>query len=204
MAREVTGKLLEALVENAQVNVELQSDRVCVKIEDPDNTGLLIGREGQTLAAIQYLVNRLVSKRMDASVRVQIDAGDYRENQDERLRQIARHLAEKAMATGRTQSTRPMSSYHRRVVHLTLQDDEFVFTRSKGEGAMKCVLIMPKRKDKDGELIEPADADAPMMESETPMESAPEATPSAPVETPAAPAPAEKPAEAAPTEPAGE
>jgi len=134
VAREVTQKLLLPLVENAQVSVELLADRVCVKIEDPENTGLLIGREGQTLASIQYLVNRLVSKRMDASVRVQIDAGDYRENQDERLRQIARHLADKTTATGRTQSTRPMSSYHRRVVHLTLQDDEFVFTRSKGEG----------------------------------------------------------------------
>ncbi|GAB6124518.1 Jag family protein [Humidesulfovibrio idahonensis] len=159
VAREVTQKLLMPLVENAQVSVELLTDRVCVKIEDPDNTGLLIGREGQTLASIQYLVNRLVSKRMDASVRVQIDAGDYRENQDERLRQIARHLADKATATGRTQSTRPMSSYHRRVVHLTLQDDEFVFTRSKGEGSMKRVLIMSKRKGKDGELLEPTGAE---------------------------------------------
>jgi len=156
VAREVTQKLLLPLVENATVAVELLPDRVCVRIEDPENSGLLIGREGQTLASIQYLVNRLVSKRMDASVRVQIDAGDYRENQDERLRQIARHLADKATNTGRTQSTRPMSSYHRRVVHLTLQDDEFVFTRSKGEGSMKRVLIMPKRKGKNGEYTEDA------------------------------------------------
>ncbi|HWR04916.1 MAG TPA: R3H domain-containing nucleic acid-binding protein, partial [Humidesulfovibrio sp.] len=160
VAREVTGKLLEPLVENAKVAVELLHDRVCVRIEDPENSGLLIGREGQTLASIQYLVNRLVSKRMDASVRVQIDAGDYRENQDERLRQIARHLADKAMATGRTQSTRPMSSYHRRVVHLTLQDDEHVFTRSKGEGSMKRVLIMTKRKGKNGEMLEEIPQDA--------------------------------------------
>ncbi len=160
VAREVTGKLLEPLVENAKVSVELLHDRVCVRIEDPENSGLLIGREGQTLASIQYLVNRLVSKRMDASVRVQIDAGDYRENQDERLRQIARHLADKAMATGRTQSTRPMSSYHRRVVHLTLQDDEHVFTRSKGEGSMKRVLIMTKRKGKNGEMLEEIPQDA--------------------------------------------
>ncbi len=160
VAREATGKLLEHLVENAKIAVELLHDRVCVRIEDPDNTGLLIGREGQTLASIQYLVNRLVSKRMDASVRVQIDAGDYRESQDERLRQIARHLADKAMSSGRTQSTRPMSSYHRRVVHLTLQDDEHVFTRSKGEGSMKRVLIMPKRRGKDGVMVEEIPQDA--------------------------------------------
>ena len=154
VAREVTGKLLEPLVENAKVSVELLHDRVCVRIEDPENSGLLIGREGQTLASIQYLVNRLVSKRMDASVRVQIDAGDYRENQDEKLRLIARHLGDKAIASGRTQSTRPMSSYHRRVVHLTLQEDEFVFTRSKGEGSMKRVLIVPKREQQGGEPVE--------------------------------------------------
>ncbi len=160
VTREVTAKLLAPLVENTKVSVELLADRVCVRIEDPENTGLLIGREGQTLASIQYLVNRLVSKRMDSSVRVQIDAGDYRESQDERLRQIARHLADKAMASGRTQSTRPMSSYHRRVVHLTLQDDEHVFTRSKGEGSMKRVLIMPKRKGKNGEMVEEIPQDA--------------------------------------------
>jgi len=175
IAREVTRNLLLPLVENAQIEVTLQPDRVLVRIEDPENSGLLIGREGQTLASIQYLVNRLVSKRMDASVRVQIDAGDYRENQDERLRQIARHLADKATSTGRTQSTRPMSSYHRRVVHLTLQDDEFVFTRSKGEGAMKRVLIMPKRKGQDAEgapveaaSVEPA-AEVPVEALETPV-----------------------------------
>jgi len=154
VTREVTQKLLAPLVENVQITITLLADRVSVRLEDPENSGLLIGREGQTLASIQYLVNRLVSKRMDASVRVQIDAGDYRENQDERLRQIARHLADKATATGRTQSTRPMSSYHRRVVHMTLQDDEFVFTRSKGEGSMKRVLIMAKSKGKNGELID--------------------------------------------------
>lgn len=165
VAREVTQNLLLPLVDNAQITVTLLSDRVSVRIEDPENSGLLIGREGQTLASIQYLVNRLVSKRMDASVRVQIDAGDYRENQDERLRQIARHLADKAMSSGRTQSTRPMSSYHRRVVHLTLQDDEHVFTRSKGEGSMKRVLIMTKRKGRDGELIEDTAADQEYSES---------------------------------------
>jgi spoIIIJ-associated protein len=167
VAREVTQKLLLPLVENAKIEVTLLSDRVSVRIEDPENSGLLIGREGQTLASIQYLVNRLVSKRMDASVRVQIDAGDYRENQDERLRQIARHLADKAMSSGRTQSTRPMSSYHRRVVHLTLQDDEHVFTRSKGEGSMKRVLIMTKRKGKNGELLEDGPAGQSDQEEQT-------------------------------------
>ncbi len=175
VALEVTTKILAPLSEEAKISVQLLHDRVLVRIDDPDNSGLLIGREGQTLASIQYLVNRLVSKRMDASVRVQIDTGDYRENQDEKLRQIARHLADKATASGRTQSTRPMSSYHRRVVHLTLQEDEFVFTRSKGEGAMKRVLIVPKRPGGGEEILEDApEAEGQVEGAETRPETAAE------------------------------
>ncbi|MBU1612447.1 MAG: KH domain-containing protein, partial [Proteobacteria bacterium] len=115
-------------------------------IDEPEHSGLIIGREGQTLSSLQYLVNRIVSRRMDTSVRVQIDTGDYRERQDDKLREIADHLAGKALKSGRTQSTKPLSSYHRRIVHLTLQEDDRVFTRSKGEGPMKRVLVVPKKR----------------------------------------------------------
>ena len=122
------------------------TDRVRVFIDDEENSGLIIGREGQTLSSLQYLVNRLVSRKMQASVRIQVDTGDYRERQDDKLRQVAGHLAEKADNLGRTQSTKPLSSYHRRVVHLALQENELVFTRSKGDGPMKRVLIVPKSR----------------------------------------------------------
>ncbi|MDD4951153.1 MAG: Jag N-terminal domain-containing protein [Desulfovibrionaceae bacterium] len=145
--REVTENLLRPIIAEPKVEIALDTDRVKVVIDDEEHSGLIIGREGQTLAALQYLVNRLVTRKMQASIRVQLDSGDYRERQDERLRQMARDLAEKCVAQDRTQSTRPMSSYHRRVVHLALQNSESVFTRSKGEGPMKRVLIVPKRKN---------------------------------------------------------
>jgi len=149
--REVMGELLTPIVGETKVEVTLESDRVKVFIDDEENSGLIIGREGQTLSSIQYLVNRLVSRKMEASVRIQVDTGDYRERQDDKLRQIAWHLAEKADSLGRTQSTKPLSSYHRRVIHLALQDNETVFTRSKGDGPMKRVLIVPKsRKNNNG------------------------------------------------------
>jgi spoIIIJ-associated protein len=149
--REVMGELLTPIVGETTVEVTLESDRVKVFIDDEENSGLIIGREGQTLSSIQYLVNRLVSRKMEASVRIQVDTGDYRERQDDKLRQIAWHLAEKADSLGRTQSTKPLSSYHRRVIHLALQDNETVFTRSKGDGPMKRVLIVPKsRKNGNG------------------------------------------------------
>ena len=145
--RETLLKLLEPMIPEPKLNLEIIPDRVNVFIEDEENSGLIIGREGQTLASLQYLLNRIVARRMQCSVRVQIDTGEYRERQDEKLRQMALHLAEKADATGRTQSTKPLSSYHRRVVHVTLQENETVFTRSKGEGPMKRVLIVPKRRN---------------------------------------------------------
>ena len=81
-----------------------------------------------------------------AQVRVQVDAGDYHSRQDSRLQELARALADKVRATGRSQSTRPLSAYQRRVIHLTLQDDPDVQTRSSGEGPLKRVVIL-RRKD---------------------------------------------------------
>jgi spoIIIJ-associated protein len=144
--REVMTELLKPIVGETKIDVTIESDRVKVFIDDEENSGLIIGREGQTLSSLQYLVNRLVSRKMEASIRIQVDTGDYRERQDDKLRQIAWHLADKAGDLGRTQSTKPLSSYHRRVVHLALQDNEEVFTRSKGEGPMKRVLIVPKSR----------------------------------------------------------
>ncbi len=148
--QEVMERLLAPIVPEPRIKVTLNPERVNVFIDDDEYSGLIIGREGQTLASLQYLANRLVSRKMQASVRVQIDTGDYRERQDEKLRQLANHLADKAEDTGRTQSTKPMSSYHRRIVHLALQNDGGVFTRSKGDGPLKRVLIVPKRKMANG------------------------------------------------------
>jgi spoIIIJ-associated protein len=143
---EVMVQMLTPIIGETKIEITLESDRVKVFIDDEENSGLIIGREGQTLSSLQYLVNRLVSRKMEASVRIQVDTGDYRERQDDKLRQVAWHLAEKAGTMGRTQSTKPLSSYHRRVVHLALQDNEEVFTRSKGDGPMKRVLIVPKNR----------------------------------------------------------
>ncbi len=143
--RQVVARLLGDLVQAPQLSVRIEKDKVLVSIEDEENSGLIIGREGQTLAALQYLTTRIVSRHMDASVRVQLDTGDYRERQNDKLREMAHELAAKSVSTGKVQSTRPMSSYHRRVVHLALQDAPGVTTRSKGEGPTKRVLILPKR-----------------------------------------------------------
>lgn len=109
------------------------------------DAGLLIGREGQTLAALQYLASRMLSHAFNAALRVQLDIGEYRSRQDDKLRALARTLAEKARQQGRSFSTRPLSSYHRRIVHLALQDQTDLITRSSGDGSMKRVVIALRR-----------------------------------------------------------
>jgi len=145
IVREVMDQMLDGILgQIPEYEISGHSERVSVLIFDEENSGLLIGREGQTLSAIQYLVNRIVIRRHGNPVKVQINTGEYRERQDDNLRKMAIFLADKAKTLGRPQSTKPLSSYHRRVVHLALQEDESISTRSKGEGPLKRVLIVPR------------------------------------------------------------
>lgn len=144
--REAVSTLITPIVGEQSLQIIQTKDRIKVVIEGEDSAGLLIGREGQTINALQYLVGRIVAKKWDDPVKIQLDAGQYRERQDDKLRQMALYLADKAKTLGRPQSTKPLSSYHRRVIHLALQSDPAISTRSKGEGPLKRVLIMPRRE----------------------------------------------------------
>ena len=147
--RTVIGNLvapiLDVQTEDVELSIEVGEDRVQVSVKSED-TGLLIGRDGQNLAAVQYLASRMITRAVGSQVRVQVDAGDYHVRQDTRLQELALSLAEKVKATGKVQTTRPLSAYQRRVIHLALQNDPDVQTRSSGEGALKHVVIL-KRKD---------------------------------------------------------
>lgn len=137
--------VLDVEPEQVDLSMEIGEDRIQVSIKSED-TGLLIGRDGQNLAAVQYLAARMITRAMGSQVRLQVDAGDYHVRQDSRLQELALALAEKVKATGKVQTTRPLSAYQRRVIHLALQDDPDVQTRSSGEGALKHVVIL-RRKD---------------------------------------------------------
>lgn len=145
ITQEVAATIVSAILGETPIVVTALENRMDVRVECGEDSGLLIGREGQTLAALQYVTSRIVSRRMEAPVRVQFDVGDYRERQDERLRELALALAERVRSTGRPCSTRPMSSYHRRLIHMTLQDAPDVQTRSSGEGPLKRVIIQRRR-----------------------------------------------------------
>lgn len=157
--RDVAGRLVTGILGTAPIRIAILEHRVDVRVDCGDDSGLLIGREGQTLSALQYLASRLVSRMMNAPVRVQFDIGDYRERQDERLRELALTLAERVRLTGRPCSTRPMSSYHRRLVHMALQDAPDIITRSSGEGALKRIVIQRRRTERWDRADGPDEAD---------------------------------------------
>jgi len=109
-----------------------------------EGSGLIIGRRGQTLDALEYLVNRAVGRDGEGQGnRIIVDVERYRERRREALEQLARRLAEKAKLSGRVVTLNPMSPRDRRIVHLTLQGDPGVATRSQGSGHYRKVLLIP-------------------------------------------------------------
>lgn len=130
---------------NVTLTVQIEESRVCVHIASEEDSGILIGRDGQTLLSIQYVAARIITHKLGKIVHLQLDAGEYRDRQKDKLKEMALALAEKVRATGRTQQTKPLSSYNRRLVHLALQDATDIQTKSIGTGGVKRVAIMPKR-----------------------------------------------------------
>jgi spoIIIJ-associated protein len=108
-----------------------------------DAQGLLIGRRGQTLDAIEYIVNRIAARDEEPAGRIVIDVERYRERRRDHLTTLAERLAGKVRQTGRPVTLNPMSPRDRRIVHLALQEDASVATRSQGDGHFRKILIVP-------------------------------------------------------------
>ncbi len=110
-----------------------------------DDSGLLIGRRGQSLQSLQFIVNLIVRKEFGEGVRVVLDVERYRQRREESLRDMATKVAERVTQTGRGITLEPMSAADRRIVHLSLADREDVSTESVGFGEERKVSIFPKR-----------------------------------------------------------
>jgi spoIIIJ-associated protein len=106
--------------------------------------GVLIGKRGQTLDSLQYLVSLVVNKYSDDYIRVKIDTENYRERRKETLENLARNIAYKVKRTRKTVSLEPMNPYERRVIHSALQNDRYVTTHSEGEEPYRRVVVTLK------------------------------------------------------------
>ena len=122
--------------ENRNIDIELSGDEM----------GVLIGKRGQTLDSLQYLVSLVVNKDEDEYIRVKVDTEDYRKRRKETLENLAKNIASKVKRTRRTVSLEPMNPYERRIIHSALQSDPAVSTHSEGEEPYRRVVVTLVRR----------------------------------------------------------
>jgi spoIIIJ-associated protein len=132
---------------NMAVKVDIDMDEVegSMDIElSGDDMGLLIGKRGQTLDSIQYLVSLVANKEKEKYIRVKVDTENYRQRRKETLESLAKNISYKVKRSKRSVSLEPMNPYERRIIHSALQNDKFVSTRSEGEDPFRHVVIFLK------------------------------------------------------------
>ena len=110
-----------------------------------DEMGVLIGKRGQTLDSLQYLVSLVVNKDSEDYIRVKVDTENYRQRRKETLENLAKNIAYKVKRTKRSVSLEPMNPYERRIIHSALQNDKYVTTHSEGEEPFRRVVVTLKR-----------------------------------------------------------
>lgn len=110
-----------------------------------DEMGVLIGKRGQTLDSIQYLLSLVVNKESEEYIRVKVDTEDYRKRRKETLENLAKNIAYKVKRTKRPVSLEPMNPYERRIIHSALQNDKYVTTHSEGEEPFRRVVVTLKK-----------------------------------------------------------
>ena len=129
-----------------QITIEEDQEENTLNIDlAGDDMGTLIGKRGQTLDSLQYLVSLVANKGEEEYIRVKVDTENYRQRRKDTLENLAKNIASKAKRTGKPVVLEPMNPYERRVIHSALQNDRYVCTRSEGEEPYRRVVIMLKK-----------------------------------------------------------
>ena len=145
-AKDFLKEVFDAM--NMTVVVDVKFDEVNNNMNidfSGDEMGVLIGKRGQTLDSLQYLVSLVVNKDSDEYIRVKVDTEDYRRRRKETLENLAKNIAYKVKRTKRSVSLEPMNPYERRIIHSALQNDKYVTTHSEGEEPFRRVVVTLKR-----------------------------------------------------------
>jgi len=145
LAREIAEELLNKAGLAGQVVIKIGEEGPYLDISGED-LSLIIGKEGQNLNALEYIVNRILRHRLKSHAGVRLEAQSYREKREKSISLLAHRTAKKAQKTGRPFTLQPLGATERRLVHLTLKDVKGVRTHSIGEGIMRKVVISPVRR----------------------------------------------------------
>ncbi|TEB04143.1 R3H domain protein [Pelotomaculum schinkii] len=140
--------LLKNIFRAMQIQVGIKANEKDHEIQinlEGDDLGILIGRRGETLDSLQYLVNLSVNKNQEVRKKIIIDIEGYRRRREETLQKLALKLADKAKQRGRNVVLEPMSSQERRIIHTVLQGRDDIYTFSEGEEPLRKIIIAPKK-----------------------------------------------------------
>lgn len=132
---------------NVAIDYKEEENVMNIDLSGPD-MGILIGKRGQTLDSLQYLISLFVNRESESYIRVKLDTENYRERRKVTLEKLAKKIAYSVKRSKKAVSLEPMNPYERRVIHSALQNDRFVCTKSEGEEPYRKVVIMLK-KDRD-------------------------------------------------------
>ena len=147
-------RLVDVITSGASVTVDQDAERMVFNVTG-GNTAVLIGKRGQTLEALQYLIEKMVNKNREPRLRVMVDVEDYLKNRRLHLESLAERLATKVARTGKPATIGQMNAHDRRIVHLVLKDNPAVRTQSMGNGYLRKLMVFPRkapagRKDANG------------------------------------------------------
>ncbi len=146
IAKDFLTKVFEAMSIDAKLEVEYDEDNSAIDINIiGDDMGVLIGKRGQTLDSLQYLVSLVLNKESDNYLKVKLDTENYRQRRKETLENLGKNIAYKVKRTKKSVSLEPMNPYERRIIHSVLQNDKFVETHSEGEEPYRRVVVTLKK-----------------------------------------------------------
>ena len=139
-------KIIDGISNGAEVEASQQTNKLIYSISGGDS-GVMIGKRGQTLEAIQYLLEKMINKKQDQRVRVIVDIEGYLEKRKSNLKQMASRLAEKAKKSQKPVTIGQMNAHDRRIVHIHLKNENGIRTQSIGEGYYRKLMIFPKKNN---------------------------------------------------------
>jgi len=143
--REALEKIADGITAGTGIITRDEGQRISYEITG-GKAGLLIGKRGQTLEAIQYLVEKVVNRNSRERVRVSIDVGGYLAKKIQNLESLAARTANKAKKNGKPTTLGQLNAHDRRIIHLALKDDSDVITKSMGNGFLRKLVVLPKKR----------------------------------------------------------
>ena len=147
IAKDFLKEVFEAMNMTVVIEVKYNEEEKTMDIDlSGDEMGVLIGKRGQTLDSLQYLVSLVVNKDSEDYIRVKVDTENYRQRRKDTLENLAKNISYKVKRTKRSVSLEPMNPYERRIIHSALQADKYISTHSEGEEPYRRVVVTLNRK----------------------------------------------------------